>query len=185
MRLSDAVSVPRFLGFSTADFSGGRSAADWARAGAAKNPGRLGDLRHLVIKSADVGYRSARLGVGVLLLPGLLRENVDGEALAWAHRRLLDRRERRRVLVVISDGVPAEAATLRANPPGLLDRHLADVIAGIEAAGAVELRAIGIRHDVSRHYRRSVTISDAQMLGPALIAQLAAVFDMKKNVRGR
>jgi cobaltochelatase CobT len=174
------------LGFTTADFTGGQSAADWARAGAPKNPGRLGDLRHIVIKSADASYRGARVGMGVLLLPGLLRENVDGEALAWAHHRLLGRRERRRVLVVISDGVPAEAATLRANPPGLLERHLAETIAGIEAAGAVELRAIGIRHDVSRHYRRAVTISDAQMVGPALIAQLAAVFETpRKNVRDR
>jgi cobaltochelatase CobT len=164
------------LGFTTADFAGGRSAGDWARAGNRDNPGRLGDLRHVVVKAADSSYRAARQNFGVLLLPGLLRENIDGEALAWAHRRLLGRRERRRVLVAISDGAPAEAATLRANPPGLLDRHLAETIAGIEAAGAVELRAIGIRHDVSRHYRRSVTISDAQMVGPALMAQLASVF---------
>jgi len=174
------------LGFTTADFSGGRSAADWARAGCPKDPGRLGDLRHLVIKNADSAYRAARQNFGVLLLPGLLRENVDGEALAWAHHRLLGRRERRRVLVVISDGVPDEAATSRANPPGLLERHLTDTIANIEAAGAVELRAIGIRHDVSRHYRRAVTISDAQMVGPALIAQLGAVFANGKNhVRDR
>jgi cobaltochelatase CobT len=164
------------LGFSTADFAGGRSAADWGRAGHPPSPGRLGDLRHIVLKSADASYRSARQNLGALLLPNILRENVDGEALAWARHRLLARRERRRVLVVISDGAPAEAATQRANPPGLLERHLADTIAGIEAEGAVELRAIGIRHDVSRHYRRAVTIPDAQMVGPALIAQLAAVF---------
>ncbi len=174
------------LGFTTADFAGGRSAADWARAGNRHNPGRLGDLRHIVVKSADASYRAARQNFGVLLLPGLLRDNVDGEALAWAHRRLLGRRERRRVLVAISDGAPAEAATLRANPPGLLDRHLAETIATIEGSGAVELRAIGIRHDVSRHYRRSVTISDAQMVGPALMAQLAAVFATgSRHVRDR
>jgi cobaltochelatase CobT len=174
------------LGFTTADFAGGRAAADWVRAGSPKCPGRLGDLRHIVVKSADSAYRASRQNFGVLLLPGLLRENVDGEALAWAHRRLLGRRERRRVLVVISDGVPAEAATDRANPPGLLDRHLAETIAAIEAAGAVELRAIGIRHDVSRHYRRAVTISDARMVGPALIQQLAAVFSAAgRHVRER
>jgi len=171
------------LGFTTTDFNGGRSAADWVRAGRPRNPGRLGDLRHLVIKAADSGYRSARAGFGVLLRPDLLRENVDGEALAWAHRRLLARREQRRVLVVISDGAPSEAATVRANPPGLLERHLAETIAGIQAARQVELRAIGIRHDVSRHYRQSVTISDAQMVGPALIAQLGAAFDTH-NPRG-
>jgi cobaltochelatase CobT len=174
------------LGFTTADFAGGRSAADWARAGNRDNPGRLGDLRHLVIKSGDSSYRAARQNFGVLLLPGLLRDNVDGEALAWAHRRLLARRERRRVLVAVSDGAPSEVATSRANPPGLLNQHLAETIAGIEARGAVELRAIGIRHDVSRHYRRAVTISDAQMVGPALMAQLAAVFATEgKHVRDR
>jgi cobaltochelatase CobT len=174
------------LGFTTADFAGGRGAADWAQAGHPAGPGRLGDLRHIVIKPADTAWRAARLGMGVLLLPGLLRENVDGEALAWAHRRLLARRERRRVLVVISDGAPAESATLRANAPDLLERHLAQTIAAIEAEGAVELRAIGIRHDVSRHYRRAVMIPDARMVGPALIAQLAAVFTTaRKHVRDR
>jgi cobaltochelatase CobT len=174
------------LGFTTSDFAGGQAAADWSLAGAPRNPGRLGDLRHIVIKPGDTAYRAARLNFGVLLLPGLLRENVDGEALVWAHHRLLGRRERRRVLVVISDGVPAEAATARANPPGLLERHLTETIAAIEAAGAVELRAIGIRHDVSRHYRRAVTISDAQMVGPALMQQLATVFSTtRKHVRDR
>jgi cobaltochelatase CobT len=165
------------LGFTTADFTGGRGAAAWAQAGRPPHPGRLGDLRHIVVKSADASWRSSRLNFAVLLLPGLLRENVDGEALAWAERRLLARREQRRVLVTISDGAPAEAATTRANPPGLLDRHLHDSIAAIEAAGRIDLRAIGIRHDVSRHYRRAVTIADAQMVGPALIVQLGAVFD--------
>jgi cobaltochelatase CobT len=165
------------LGFTTADFNGGRNAADWARAGRPRNPGRLGDLRHIVVKSADSSYHASRLGFGLLLKPDVLRENVDGEALAWAHRRLLARREQRRVLVIISDGAPSETATGRANPPSLLDRHLAETIAQIEATRHVELRAIGIRHDVSRHYRRAVTISDAQMVGPALIAQIGAVFD--------
>jgi cobaltochelatase CobT len=165
------------LGFTTADFGGGRSAADWREAGSPPLPGRLGDLRHIVIKAADTPYRTARLGFGLLLKPDLLRENVDGEALAWAHARLLARRERRRVLVVISDGAPAEGTTLRANPPDLLDRHLGATIASIDTQAVVELRAIGIRHDVSARYRRAVTIPDAQLLGPALIAQLSAVFD--------
>lgn len=171
------------LGFTTADFSGGRSAADWARARRPRDPGRLGDLWHIVVKPADSAWRAARTGFGVLLRPDLLHENVDGEALLWACRRLLARRERRRVLVVISDGAPSEAATERANPPGLLQRHLASVIADIEAARSVELRAIGIRHDVGHHYPRAVTIPDAQMVGPALIAQLAQVFETRQ--RGR
>ena len=164
------------LGFTTADFNGGRSAQDWARAGRPPQPGRLGDLRHIVLKSADTSWRAARAGFGVLLKPELLRENVDGEALAWAHRRMLARRERRRVLVVISDGAPAEAATLRANPPGLLEFHLHAAIAAIAQSRQVELRAIGIRHDVAQHYPHSVTIGDAQMVGPALMAHLASVF---------
>jgi cobaltochelatase CobT len=171
------------LGYTTADFAGGQSTAAWARAGSPPAPGRLGDLRHIVIKSADAGYRAARAGFGLLLKPDLLRENVDGEALAWAQQRLRARRERRRVLVVISDGAPSETQTLRANPAGLLERHLAATIAAIETEGAVELRAIGIRHDVARHYRRAVTISDAQMVGPALIGQLGAVFDAGLGTR--
>ncbi len=169
------------LGFTTSGFSGGHSAQDWARGGRPRQPGRLGDLRHIVIKSADTAYRAARAGFGVLLQPDLLRENVDGEALAWAHRRLLARRAQRRVLAVISDGAPAEAATVRANQPGLLERHLDSTIAAIAQARQVELRAIGIRHDVSRHYPSSVTIDDAQMVGPALIAQLASVFETDRR----
>ncbi len=164
------------LGFTTADFAGGQSMVDWVAAGRPPHPGRLGDLRHIVLKPADLAWRAAKLGFGLLLRPDLLRENVDGEALAWAHERLLARPERRRILLVISDGAPAEAATGQVNPPGFLDRHLARTIAAIEAAGAVELRAIGIRHDVSRHYRRAVMLPDARMVGPALIAELAAAF---------
>lgn len=164
------------LGFTTADWTGGESGGAWVRAGRPANPGRLGDLRHLIIKPAGISYRRARLGFGLPLRPGLLRENVDGEALAWAAARLRTRPERRRVLVVISDGAPAETETVRANPPGLLAQHLRATIAGIEARGAIELRAIGIGHDVAAYYQRAVTVANADMLGPALIRQLDAVF---------
>jgi cobaltochelatase CobT len=160
------------LGFTTARWKGGASCRDWAAAGRRKAPGRLNDLLHIVYKPAAIPYRRARLGLALMLKDGLLKENVDGEALAWAQDRLLAQPERRRILLVISDGAPVDQATLEANDPLYLDRHLRTVIAGIERNSLVELGAIGIGHDVAGFYRRAIRIGSADALGPALIGAL-------------
>ncbi len=160
------------LGFTTAGWRGGDSAKRWAAAGAPPHPGRLCDLRHIVYKAAATPYRTARLGIAAMLRDGLLRENVDGEALLWAAARLRARPERRRLLLVISDGAPSDRATLDANGAGYLDRHLRSVVAAIERQDRIELSAIGLRHDVRRLYRDAVVVERADQLGPALLSQL-------------
>jgi len=165
------------LGFTTRAWKGGSSREQWVTDGKAKNPGRLNDLRHIVYKGADAPWRRARRNLGLMLREGLLKENIDGEALLWAHNRLLGRPEQRRILMVISDGAPVDDATLSANPGNYLERHLRDVIEWIENRSTVELTAIGIGHDVTRYYQRAVTIVDAEELGGTMMAKLAELFD--------
>jgi len=165
------------LGFTTVAWKGGQAREKWLADGKPLNPGRLNDLRHIVYKSADEPWRRARRGLGLMLREGLLKENIDGEALTWAHHRLMARPEQRRILMVISDGAPVDDSTLSVNPGNYLDRHLREVITWIETRSPVELIAIGIGHDVNRYYRRAVTIVDAEQLGGAMMEQLAALFD--------
>ena len=165
------------LGFTTRAWKGGEARERWVEAGKPKNPGRLNDLRHIVYKPADAPWRRARRNLGLMLREGLLKENIDGEALLWAHTRLLGRPEQRRILMVISDGAPVDDATLSANPGNYLEKHLRDVIDWIEAYSSVELTAIGIGHDVTRYYRRAVTIADAEELGGTMMINLAQLFD--------
>ena len=168
------------LGFTTRAWKGGQSREKWLAGGKPANPGRLNDLRHVVYKPADAPWRRARKSLGVMLREGLLKENIDGEALLWAHERLLSRSEQRRILMVISDGAPVDDSTLSFNPGNYLERHLREVIDWIETCSPVELLAIGIGHDVTRYYRRAVTIVDAEQLGGAMLAQLAELFDEPK-----
>jgi cobaltochelatase CobT len=165
------------LGFTTRAWKGGQSREAWLRAGKPQNPGRLNDLRHIIYKSADVPWRRARNNLGLMLREGLLKENIDGEAILWAHGRLVQRPEQRRILMVISDGAPVDDSTLSANPGNYLERHLREVIAWVEARGEVDLLAIGIGHDVTRYYRRALTISDPEQLGGAMLGQLSALFE--------
>ncbi len=164
------------LGFTTQAWSGGRSREDWLAAGRPPGPGRLSDLRYLVYKPADVPYRRARRNLGVMLREEILKDNIDGEALLWAHERLLRRREQRRILMVVSDGVPLDEATLSANQGGYLEHHLRNVVKWIERRSEVELVAIGIGHDVTDFYARAVAIPDVEQLGHAMIEQLAGLF---------
>ncbi|MBY0569196.1 MAG: cobaltochelatase subunit CobT [Hyphomonadaceae bacterium] len=165
------------LGFTTRAWKGGTSKEDWLKAGRPPQPGRLNDLRHVVYKSADAPWRRARRNLGLMMREGLLKENIDGEALMWAHERLLPRAEQRRILMVISDGAPVDDSTLSANPGNYLERHLRTVIQWIETRSPIELIAIGIGHDVTRYYRRAVTITDAEQLGGVMIEKLAELFD--------
>ncbi|MDP3415232.1 cobaltochelatase CobT-related protein, partial [Falsiroseomonas sp.] len=165
------------LGFTTRAWKGGQSRERWVQEGKPRNPGRLNDLRHVIYKSADAPWRRARKNLGLMLREGLLKENIDGEALEWAYRRLLSRTEHRRILMVISDGAPVDDSTLSVNPGNYLERHLRKVIGEIEGREAVELIAIGIGHDVTRYYRRAVTIVDAEELGGTMMKKLAELFD--------
>ena len=164
------------LGFTTRDWDGGEPARHWADAGYPEAPGRLNALEHIVIKAADVPWRRARLALGLFLRDEMLKENIDGEALAWAHRRLLSRPERRRILVVVSDGTPMDEATFAANGIDYLDGHLAAVVQQIEAHSPVKLAAIGIGHDVSQFYRNATRIARIDDLGPALTKELVRLF---------
>ena len=167
------------LGFTTRAWKGGQSREAWLGDGRPPSPGRLNDLRHIVYKRADEPYRRARRGLGLMMREGLLKENIDGEALLWAHNRLIARREERRILLVISDGAPVDDSTASANGGAYLDEHLRQVIGWIENRSTVELSAIGIGHDVTRYYQRAVTIMDAEQLGGALVEQLAGLFDLR------
>jgi cobaltochelatase CobT len=167
------------LGFTTRAWKGGQSREQWLSDGRPPHPGRLNDLRHILYKRADEPYRHARRNLGLMMREGLLKENIDGEALLWAHRRLLGRPEERRILMVISDGAPVDDSTASANGGTYLERHLRQVIGWIEVKSSIELAAIGIGHDVTRYYSRAVTIMDAEQLGGALIEQLAALFDKR------
>jgi cobaltochelatase CobT len=165
------------LGFTTRAWKGGQSREAWLAAGKPANPGRLNDLRHIIYKAADAPWRRARKNLGLMMREGLLKENIDGEALDWAHKRLLARGEQRRILMMISDGAPVDDSTLSVNPGNYLERHLRYVIEDIELRSPVELIAIGIGHDVTRYYRRAVTIVDAEELGGAMTDKLAELFN--------
>ncbi len=165
------------LGFTTRAWKGGQSRERWLAASKPLNPGRLNDLRHIVYKPADMPWRRARKNLGLMLREGLLKENIDGEALIWAHDRVIGRPEQRRILMVISDGAPVDDSTLSVNTGNYLDRHLREVIEHIETRSPVELIAIGIGHDVTRYYRRAVTIVDAEQLGGVMMDKLAELFD--------
>jgi len=167
------------LGFTTRAWKGGQSKEDWLAANKPLNPGRLNDLRHIIYKAADVPMRRAKNNLGLMMREGLLKENIDGEALLWAHTRLQSRPEARRILMVISDGAPVDDTTQSHNPGGYLEAHLREVIHEIENYSDVQLIAIGIGHDVTRWYSRAVTLTDAEQLGGAITEQLAALFDEK------
>ena len=165
------------LGFTTRMWKGGQSRERWIAAGKPAGPGRLNDLRHIVYKPADAPWRRTRKNLGLMLREGILKENIDGEALLWAHQRLLGRPEQRRILMVISDGAPVDDSTLSVNPGNYLERHLREAIDWIETRSPVELVAIGIGHDVTRYYRRAVTIIDAEQLGGTMMEKLTELFD--------
>jgi len=165
------------LGFTTRSWKGGQSREQWLREGKHANPGRLNDLRHIIYKAADSPWRRSRRSLGLMLREGLLKENIDGEAILWAHQRVLVRPEQRRILMVISDGAPVDDSTLSSNSGNYLEQHLRQVIEWIEQRSPVELLAIGIGHDVTRYYRRAVTISDPEQLGGVMLSELSALFD--------
>jgi cobaltochelatase CobT len=169
------------LGFTTLAWKGGQARERWIAAGKPPNPGRLNDLRHIVYKAADAPWRRARRSLGLMLREGILKENIDGEALVWAHERLRARAEQRRILMVISDGAPVDDSTLSVNPGNYLEKHLREVIQDIELLGEVELLAIGIGHDVTRYYHRAVTIVDAEQLGGVMLEKLAELFDEEEG----
>ena len=169
------------LGFTTKAWKGGKSRESWLEEGKQPAPGRLNDLRHIIYKTADEPWRRSKRNLGLMLREGLLKENIDGEALEWAHRRLLARSEQRKILMVISDGAPVDDSTLSVNAGNYLERHLKQVIQKIELDSSIELTAIGIGHDVNRYYRKAVTIVDAEQLGGAITEQLAGLFDEEFN----
>ncbi|WP_112321989.1 cobaltochelatase subunit CobT [Oceanibium sediminis] len=176
------------LGFTTRAWKGGQSRERWLAEGRPPLPGRLNDLRHIIYKGADAPWRRARPNLGLMMKEGLLKENIDGEALEWAHKRMVHRPEQRKILMVISDGAPVDDSTLSVNPASFLEKHLRDVISMIEKRRAVELIAIGIGHDVTRYYQRAVTITDVEQLAGAMTEQLASLFDndpRSKRRRGR
>ena len=171
------------LGFTTKAWKGGKSREDWLSKDRPNNPGRLNDLRHVIYKQADVPLRRARLNLGLMMKEGLLKENIDGEALEWANKRLIKRSESRKILMVISDGAPVDDSTLSVNPSNYLENHLKNVISMIEKRGLLELIAIGIGHDVTRYYRNAITITDIEQLAGAMTEQLARLFDKKEKKR--
>jgi cobaltochelatase CobT len=170
------------LGFTTKAWKGGQAREKWLAEGKPAMPGRLNDLRHIIYKSADQPWRRARRNLGLMMREGLLKENIDGEALIWAHNRLLARPEQRRIMMVISDGAPVDDSTLSVNSGNYLEKHLRQVIADIENRSPVELIAIGIGHDVTRYYQRAVTIVDAEELGGAMTEKLAELFEERPVV---
>ncbi|GAA6190450.1 cobaltochelatase subunit CobT [Phaeobacter sp. NW0010-22] len=173
------------LGFTTRAWKGGQAREAWLNDGRPQTPGRLNDLRHIIYKRADAPWRRVRPNLGLMMKEGLLKENIDGEALEWAHRRMIARQEQRKILMVISDGAPVDDSTLSVNPANYLEKHLRDVIAMVEKRKQVELLAIGIGHDVTRYYDRAVTITDVEQLAGAMTEQLAALFDSDPRARAR
>jgi cobaltochelatase CobT len=169
------------LGFTTKAWKGGEAREKWLAAGKPGNPGRLNDLRHIIYKTADSPWRRAKRSLALMMREGLLKENIDGEALAWAHQRLLARPEQRRILMMISDGAPVDDSTLSVNTGSYLEHHLRQVIQEIETRSPVELIAIGIGHDVTRYYRRAVTITDASELAGAMTDKLVELFEEKSD----
>ena len=164
------------LGFTTKAWKGGKSREKWINTGKSKNPGRLNDLRHIIYKSGDSTWRRSKKNLGLLLKEGILKENVDGEALQWALNRLKLRHEKRKVLIVISDGAPVDDSTLSVNPGNYLEKNLRDSIKNIENSDGIDLVAIGIGHDVSRYYKNAVTIMDVDQLGEVLLNELSNIF---------
>ncbi|MEN0040549.1 MAG: cobaltochelatase subunit CobT [Pseudomonadota bacterium] len=173
------------LGFTTKAWKGGQAREAWLKAGKPPAPGRLNDLRHIIYKAADAPWRRARKNLGLMMREGLLKENIDGEALDWAHKRLLARPEQRKILMMISDGAPVDDSTLSVNAGNYLERHLRYVIEEVEERSPVQLLAIGIGHDVTRYYKRAVTIVDAEELAGAMTEQLAALFEEEAPQRRR
>ncbi len=173
------------LGFTTRAWKGGHGARDMAGRGQAAAPGRLNDLRHIIYKAADEPWRRAKRNLGLMMREGLLKENIDGEALTWAHNRLIARPEQRKILMVISDGAPVDDLTLSVNAGNYLEKHLRRVIEEIETSSTVELTAIGIGHDVTRYYQKAVTIVDAEQLGGAMTEQLITLFAEDAPQTGR
>ncbi len=173
------------LGFTTRAWKGGQCREKWLGSGRDQTPGRLNDLRHIIYKSADAPWRRVRPNLGLMMKEGLLKENIDGEALEWAHRRMVGRPESRKILMVISDGAPVDDSTLSVNPANYLEKHLRDVIEMVEKRKMVELLAIGIGHDVTRYYERAVTITDVEQLAGAMTEQLASLFDSDPRARAR
>ena len=172
------------LGFTTTAWKGGRSREKWIHANKPNNPGRLNDLRHIIYKNADALWRRSKINLGLLLKEGILKENVDGEALLWAHKRLMKRNEKRRILMVISDGAPVDDSTLSVNPGNYLEKNLMETINMIENNKEIELLAIGIGHDVSRYYKKAVTINDVDQLGEVLLNELSNIFSKdEKQIR--
>jgi cobaltochelatase CobT len=173
------------LGFTTRAWKGGQNRERWLAEGRPQQPGRLNDLRHIIYKGADSPWRRARANLGLMMKEGLLKENIDGEALEWAYRRVMHRQEVRKILMVISDGAPVDDSTLSVNPANYLEKHLRDVIAMVEKRRAVELIAIGIGHDVTRYYSRAVTITDVEQLAGAMTEQLAGLFESDPRKRAK
>ncbi len=164
------------LGFTTKHWKGGESRKLWASQGSPAHPGRLNDIRHIIFKAADENFRISKRNLGVMLREGLLKENIDGEALYWSQERLLRRPETRKIMIVISDGAPVDDSSLSANNSGFLDHHLKTAIHEIETKNQIELLAIGIGHDVTKYYERSITINRAEDLGETLLEQLTGLF---------
>ena len=170
------------LGFTTKNWKGGNSREEWNKHGKRKNPGRLNDLRHIIYKSADIHWRQSKKNLGLMLKEGLLKENIDGEAITWAFNRIKKRKEERKILMVISDGAPVDDSTLSVNSGDFLEKHLKKIVKFIENKSDVEILAIGIGHDVSRYYQKAIKITDIQELGDVMISQLSGLFDNKKKL---
>ena len=169
------------LGFTTKNWKGGKSREEWNKNNKPKNPGRLNDLRHIIYKSADIHWRQSKRNLGLMLKEGLLKENIDGEAISWAFNRLKKRKEERKILMVISDGAPVDDSTLSVNSGDFLEKHLKKIVKFIESKSEIEILAIGIGHDVSRYYNKAIKITDVQELGDVMIGQLSGLFDNKKK----
>ena len=170
------------LGFTTKNWKGGKSREEWNKKDKPKNPGRLNDLRHIIYKSADTHWRQAKNNLGLMLKEGLLKENIDGEAISWAYNRLKKRKEERKILMVISDGAPVDDSTLSVNSGNFLEKHLKKTVSFIENKGDVEILAIGIGHDVSRYYKKAIKITDVQELGDVMVSQLSSLFENTKKI---
>ena len=170
------------LGFTTKNWKGGKSREEWNKNNKPKNPGRLNDLRHIIYKNADTHWRQSKKNLGLMLKEGLLKENIDGEAISWAYNRLLKRKEERKILMVISDGAPVDDSTLSSNTGDFLEKHLKKTVKFIESKSNIEILAIGIGHDVSRYYNKAIKITDVQELGDVMISQLSGLFEDKKKL---
>ena len=170
------------LGFTTKNWKGGKSREAWAKTDKPKNPGRLNDLRHIIYKGADTHWRQAKNNIGLMLKEGLLKENIDGEAISWAYNRIKKRKEERKILMVISDGAPVDDSTLSVNTGDFLEKHLKKIVKSIESKSEVEILAIGIGHDVSRYYSKAIKITDVHELGDVMISQLSGLFKNNKNL---